>query len=93
MAGTENFCHRIRTKGSWDVGRFGRVIFLELGLGRHKPLYERSLGSRSSLGMTILFGWSFFGEDQPHCAALSCKANLLSCRSRRISILSRSSNR
>ncbi len=28
MAEMENFCHRVRTKGNWDVGRFGRVKFL-----------------------------------------------------------------
>lgn len=37
MAGTENFCHRVRTKGNRDVGRFRRVRFLELSLDGINP--------------------------------------------------------
>ena len=32
MAETENSCHRVRTKGNWDVGRFGRVKFFSMSL-------------------------------------------------------------
>ncbi len=36
----ENFCHRVRTKGNWDVGRFGRVFFLARINSTAPPAHE-----------------------------------------------------
>jgi hypothetical protein len=44
MAETENFCHRVRTKGNWDVGRFRRVNFWAMSL--------KGMTQASGLGMT-----------------------------------------
>jgi hypothetical protein len=39
--GTENSCHRVRIKGNWDVGRFGRVIFFARINTAAPPAYAR----------------------------------------------------
>ena len=45
-AETENSCHVIRSNGSWDVGRFGRVIFFARINNAAPPAHARQLASQ-----------------------------------------------
>jgi hypothetical protein len=40
MAEEENSCHLVRTKGNWDVGRFGRLIFFAKTSKAAPPAHE-----------------------------------------------------